>query len=114
MELYHEWEKDKTGWFLTPDEIWYLNNSTLKNQVVMAEEELINDLLHASEYNEMTNTQIKLQLENKFSSFRTSSQRLGQALKKCGYDSYVKWVDGKTQRVYKIQFKAPQQNENIF
>ena len=105
MELYHEWQADRTGWFLTPDEIDNLNDSTLKNQEVMAEQEVIMDLMMPSEHSEMTNTQIKLQLENKFSSFRTNTKRIGQALTLCGYSSYLKWVDGKTQRVYKICFK---------
>lgn len=106
MELYHEWQQDRTGWFLTPEEIDNLNESTLKNQEVMAEQELITDLMMHSEFHEMTNTQIKLQLENKFSSFRTNTKRIGQALSILGYSSFVKLVEGKTQRVYKICFKG--------
>lgn len=106
MELYHEWEQDRYGWFLTTEEIEQLNDATIKNQEVMAEEELILEYLQSSDFNEMTNTQIKLFLEGKFNSFRTSSKRIGAALKKCGFDNYVKWVDGKTQRVYKCKFKG--------
>lgn len=105
IELFHEWEADRTGWFLTPDEIENLNESTLKNQEVMAESELIADLMEPNKHFEMTNTQIKLQLEAKFASFRTNSKRIGQALKILGYDSELKKIDGSTQRVYKIRFK---------
>ena len=72
----------------------------------MAEQELITDLMMHSEFHEMTNTQIKLQLENKFTSFRTNTKRIGQALSILGYSSFVKLVEGKTQRVYKICFKG--------
>lgn len=113
MELYHEWEADRTAWFLTPDEIDQLNAATVKNQEVMAEEELIIQLIEADDYNELTNTQVKLQLEARYPSFRTSSKRMGMALKKCGYESIVKWVDGKNQRVYKLRFKTEQMNTSF-
>lgn len=105
MELYHEWQKDRTGWFLTTNEIEDLNRSTLNNQEVMSEEELILECVTKDDYTEMTNTQIKLKLEGKYPSFRTSSKRIGVALKKCGFEPAIKLVEGKTQRVYKVKFK---------
>jgi predicted P-loop ATPase len=105
IELYQEWQKDRTGWFLTPEEIDNLNLATIKNQEVMSEQELISDLMIGNEYSEMTNTQIKLQLEQRFNSFRTSTKRIGQALKILGYEPQLKCIDGKTQRVYNVAFK---------
>jgi hypothetical protein len=109
MELYHEWQKDRTGWFLTTDEIDGLNQSTLINQEIMTEEELILDCVIKDDYTDMTNTQIKLKLEIKYPSFRTTTKRIGLALKKCGFEPIIKMIDGKTQRVYKVKFK----NDNI-
>lgn len=102
IELYNEWLLDRTGWFLTTEEISQLNDATISNQEVMAEEEIINDMFQATDYHEMTNTQIKLNIENKFPSFRTTTKRIGMALKKCGFEQKVKFHDGKTQRVYMI------------
>ena len=105
MELYHEWQADRTGWFLTTEEIAQLNDATISNQEVMSEEEIIMDLLVVDKSNEMTNTQIKLRLEMKYPSFRTSSKRMGVAMKKCGFESIIKYSEGKTQRVYNVKFK---------
>jgi predicted P-loop ATPase len=109
MELYHEWQKDRTGWFLTADEIEGLNQSTLINQEIMSEEELILECIVKDDYTDMTNTQIKLKLELKYPSFRTTTKRIGLALKKCGFEPVVKMLDGKTQRIYNVKFK----NEDI-
>jgi hypothetical protein len=52
----------------------------------------------------MTNTDIKLELEKLFPSLRTSTKRIGQALKICGYEQKIQKVDGKTIRFYECIF----------
>lgn len=104
VELYKEWEQDKQGWFLTKAEIEYLNKSTTKNTEIMSEQELIDKNLRYDPYNKMTNTDIKLELEKLFPSLRTSTKRIGQALKICGYEQKIQKVDGKTIRFYECIF----------
>lgn len=104
IELYKEWENDKNGWFLTKGEIEYLNKSTTKNTEIMSEQELIDRNLRYDPYNKMTNTDIKLELEKLFPSLRTSTKRIGQALKICGYEQKIQKVDGKTIRFYECIF----------
>jgi predicted P-loop ATPase len=104
IELYKEWEQDKTGWFLTKGEIEYLNKSTTKNTEIMSEQELIDRNVRYDPYNKMTNTDIKLELEKLFPSLRTSTKRIGQALKICGYEQKIQKVDGKTIRFYECIF----------
>lgn len=104
IELYHEWNADKTGWFLTKDEIFVLNEATIKNTEVMSEAELINKHISKDPYTRLTNTEIKLQLEQKYPSFRTTTKRLGAALKMCGFESELIKVDGKVSRYYRVIF----------
>jgi hypothetical protein len=47
-----------------------------------------------------------LAIENKFPSVRTSSKRIGMALKKCGFNQEVKYADGITKRVYNLRVKT--------
>lgn len=105
IELYKEWEQDKKGWFLTKEEIEHLNMATTKNVQVMSEVEIIDRNLRYDPYSKMTNTDIKLELEKLFPSLRTSSKRIGQALKLCGYEQKIKCIDGKTVRYYECIFK---------
>jgi len=104
IELYHEWLADKNGWFLTKDEIKALNDSTIPNTEVMSEAELINKHLSVDPYGRLTNTEIKLHLEQKYPSFRTTTKRLGAALKMCGFESELLKRDGKTSRYYRVIF----------
>lgn len=104
IELYKEWEKDKTGWFLTKGEIEYLNKSTTKNTEIMSEVELIDRNIKPDPYTRLTNTDIKLEFEKMYPSIRTSTKRIGQALKICGYDQKIKKIDGKTIRYYECIF----------
>jgi hypothetical protein len=104
IELYKEWEQDKNGWFLTKGEIEFLNKSTTKNTEVMAEVELINKHLKSDPYGSMTNTDIKLEFEKIYPSFRTTNKRMGQALKICNFDQSIKCLGGRTKRVYNVIF----------
>jgi len=106
MELYHEWQLDRTSWFLTSNEIENLNLSTINNQEVMTEEEIVNKIFVYDKFHEMTNTEIRLAIENKFPSVRTSSKRIGMALKKCGFNQEVKYADGITKRIYNLRVKT--------
>lgn len=100
IELYNEYNKDITGWFLTKKEIEFLNKSTIKNMEVMSEVEMIDKCFVPSTYNKMTNTEVKSVLENKFPSLKTNSKRIGQALKICGYGQILEFSNGKTKRNY--------------
>lgn len=105
IELYKEWEKDKQGWFLTTKEIEALNLSTEKNTEIMQEEEIILQNFVAKNDNEMTNSDIKNQIEREFLSIKTSTKRIGQALKKCGYNKKAVFRNGKTLQIYNIIHK---------
>ncbi|MBU3661186.1 MAG: hypothetical protein FGM14_15040 [Flavobacteriales bacterium] len=100
MELYHEWKENKLGWFLTKNEIEILNKCTTKNTEVMSETELISKHLKYNPSGQMTNTEIKLELEKLYPSFRTNTKRIGQALKICGFEQIIIMKDNKTKRVY--------------
>lgn len=102
IELYNEWENDKTGWFLTQQEIQFLNASTINNTEVMAEEELI--LKHAipNFKARKTCTDIKLELEKIYPSLKTNTKKIGQALKKCGFEQKIIKIDRKVLRIYEI------------
>jgi len=104
IELYNEWEKDKKGWFLNKQEIEFLNKSTTKNTEVMGEVELIQKHLKIDAYGSMTNTEIKLEFEKLYPSFRTTNKRMGQALKICTFEQHIKCLNGKTRRVYNVIF----------
>lgn len=104
IELYKEWEQDKTGWFLTKGEIEFLNKSTTKNTEIMSEVELINKNLKNDPYTKLTTTDIKLEFEKMFPSLRTSTKRIGQALKICGYEQRIQKINGKTMRFYECIF----------
>ena len=103
IELYREWEKDKEGWFLDKMQIEYLNRSNEKNIEVMSEIELVNKYVRSDSSGRMTNTEIKLKLESIHISFKSNNKRIGQALKKCGYNQEVIKENGKTMRIYKVR-----------
>lgn len=102
IELYKIWEADKDGWFLTKNEIEWLNKSTLKNKETMAEVELLDKHFEFYELGEMTNTDVRYQLERMFLTLKTNSKRVGQALKLCGFEQIMKKKNGKMFRSYQI------------
>jgi hypothetical protein len=76
---------------------------TLKNTEVWQEEDLISRYLKPDLYNFLTSTDIKLLLEKHFPSLRTNTKRIGQSLKKLGFDQEMRKINGKIMRVYRVQ-----------
>lgn len=105
IELYKEWKNNPEGWFLDKLEIQILNESTRKNTETMAEIELINKYFEFYEYGNMTNTDIRMYLEGLHFSLKTTAKRIGQAMKKCGFENFVAKIDGKPKRFYKCIVK---------
>jgi len=103
IELYNEWKKDKTGWFLTKNEVKMLNNTTTSNTEVMAEVEILHKHLDKCIYTQLTNTEIKLAIEKIYPSFRTNTKRIGQALKICGFEQKMVLSGNKNKRIYSCQ-----------
>jgi hypothetical protein len=106
IELYREWEENKEGWFLTQDEIALLNRTTIRNTEIWQEEELLNKYAEHCAACELTSTEIKLKLEGLHPSFRSNAKRIGQALKKLGYEQKIVKSGGKTKRVYEISLNT--------
>ncbi|NIV12863.1 MAG: hypothetical protein GWN62_16760 [Aliifodinibius sp.] len=102
IELYQAWQKNKTKWFLTKQEIELLNKITIKNTEVMPEVEAIQKLFDFDEYGAMTNTDVMREININYPHLRTNSKRIGQALKICGHEQSIKKMFGKTCRVYSI------------
>jgi len=105
IELYNEWKQDPKAWFLTHQEIEMLNNATLKNTEVWIEEEIIQKYATDNPYNFSTSTDIKIAIETKFPSVRTNTKRIGQALKKLGYEQVMRKQNGKIFRMYQIELR---------
>jgi predicted P-loop ATPase len=102
IQLYHEWLKNKEEWFLTPQEIELLNAATIKNTEIMQEEELLQKHFVSSTYYKMTTTDIYCKIVAIAPHIKTNTKRIGQALKKLGYEQKLDFVDGKTKRNYEI------------
>jgi len=105
IELYNEWKSNPEGWFLTKDEIEILNKTTIENQDIMIEEELIVKSLESNEYGSLTTSEITTGLMSRFSGLRTNPKRVGMALKKLGYEQKIKKIKGKTSRIYELMFE---------
>lgn len=101
IELYNEWKKRPNDWFLTKDEIKYLNDSTNQNTEIMAEEEILNSYFSFTQYGAMTATDVFIKIEE-ISKIRTSVKRVGQALKKLGYEQKMSKKNGVMNRFYQI------------
>ena len=106
IELYNEWKQDKEAWFLTKIQIEYLNKANEKNIEVMGEVEVINKYLMPDPISKMTNTDIMLEIQKLHPSFKTNSKRMGQALKKCGYEQQVLRSGNKIIRAYEVKIKG--------
>ena len=104
IELYNEWKNDKEGWFLTKSEIQILNDTTVENQDIMIEEELIVKGMEENEYAVLTTSEITTGLMGRYAGLRTNPKRVGMALKKLGHEQVIKKINGKTTRIYKMQF----------
>ena len=104
IELYNEWKNDKEGWFLTKREIQILNDTTIENQDIMIEEELIIKGLTENAHGVLTTSEITTGLMERYAGLRTNPKRVGMALKKLGYEQVIKKINVKTTRIYKMQF----------
>lgn len=102
IELYNEWKENPTDWFLTAGEIMWLNKATTKNTEVWQEEDILSRFCSKSPYNYMTCTDVKLAIESKYPSIRTSTKKIGQTLKKLGFLNKLKKENGNVLRVYEI------------
>ena len=106
IELYNEWKSDKEGWFLDKLQIEYLNKANEKNIEVMSEVELINRHIQNDPTGGMTNTDVILELQKLYPTFKTNTKRMGQALKKCGYFQEVIREGTKIIRCYEVKIKG--------
>jgi predicted P-loop ATPase len=106
IELYNEWKANKEGWFLDKTQIEYLNKANEKNIEVMSEVELINRHIQNDPTSKMTNTDVILELQKIHPTFKTNTKRMGQALKKCGYEQTIFRNGSKTIRAYEIKIKG--------
>jgi hypothetical protein len=104
IELYREWKSNPEGWFLTKDEIDILNRTTVENQDIMIEEELIFKSVEYSPYGTLTTSEITAGLMGRYNGVRTNPKRVGMALKKLGYEQKIKKIKGKTTRIYELQW----------
>ena len=104
IELYNEWKNDKEGWFLTKHEIQILNDTTVENQDIMIEEELIIKGMTQNEYGVLTTSEITTGLMARYVGLRTNPKRVGMALKKLGHEQIIRKINGKTTRIYKMEF----------
>lgn len=105
IELYNYWTQDKEGWFLTKREVEILNHTTIENQDVIMEEELITRQMEYTPYGEITCSEIVVGLMTRNNGLKTNSKRVGMTLKKLGHKSFLKKVEGTVSRIYLLQFK---------
>lgn len=102
IELYNEWKKAPEDWFLSAEEIKWLNRITIKNTEVITEAELIEKYFEFDENGKLTNTDIMVFLQNKVFSLKTTSKKIGQALKKLGFEPKIIREKEVTKRVYSL------------
>jgi hypothetical protein len=105
IELYNDWIKDKEGWFLTKREVEILNHTTIENQDVIMEEELICTQMEYTPYGLITCSEIVIGLMQRNMGLKTNSKRVGMTLKKLGHKSHLKKINNTVARVYLLQFK---------
>jgi predicted P-loop ATPase len=101
IELYNEWKQDKKAWFLNSKEINFLNQINVKNTEVCIEEEILAGTSE-SPFAEITATEIKIAIEMKYPTIKTSTKRIGMTLKKLGFEQIVVKRNGTLKRIYKV------------
>jgi predicted P-loop ATPase len=104
IELFKEWENDKDGWFLTKKEVEVLNYTTKENQEVWAEEEWVCENIVADNFGSLSTTEILLEMSNKNHAIRTNTKRIGMVMKKLGYETKIKKINGYKKRYYECSF----------
>lgn len=105
--LYRTWEENPSCFMLSKVEIEALNELTDgQNLETVAEIEILNSFFEPSNFNTMTNTEVYKDMMIVFPHLKTSSKKIGMALKKCGFLQKVEKINGKTSRNYQIQLKT--------
>jgi predicted P-loop ATPase len=101
IELYNEWKNDKKGWFLNKHQIEWLNQINIKNMEVCVEDEILSGATD-SPFAELTSTDIKVAIEMKYPSIKTTTKKIGMALKKLGFEQKLVRRGMDVKRVYQI------------
>jgi predicted P-loop ATPase len=101
IELYNEWKNDKKGWFLNKHQIEWLNQINIKNMEVCVEDEILSGATD-SPFAELTSTDIKVAIEMKYPSIKTTTKKIGMALKKLGFEQKIVRRGMDVKRVYQI------------
>lgn len=101
IELYNEWKLDPTEWFLTPNEINYLNQATVKNVEVCIEDEILAKAVKHP-LNQLTATDIKIAIETEYKTVRITTKKIGMSLKKLGFEQVMVKKNGVIKRIYFI------------
>lgn len=115
MEAYWLY-KSGFDWRLSTDDIIELNGKTDNFVDYSIEYEHIQRYLLLPDgigYLEWSATEIKTYLE-KQSMQKLSLKKLGMELKNIGFNSYVKWVNGKAARVYRVITNTALTNNSVF
>lgn len=104
IELYNEWSENKEGWMLTPNEVEWLNKSTLKHEQETEEYQLIQKHyeLDNSYSFIITSTDVKVSLEEKTRQ-KLSLYKIGQNMKKAGYTKKSKKINGKFMQIWNVR-----------
>lgn len=104
IELYHEWKKIGDGWMLTNQEVEWLNQIGIMHEQDVAEFDLIQKFFETdnSYMLSLTTTDIKVIIEQKTLQ-KLSLYKVGQSLRKIGYEKKVVKENGKTKQVWNVR-----------
>ena len=117
IEAYNLW-KSGYEWQLTSEDVEAMQQNNNKFEEFSLEYELINKYFRIPNESwliEMSATEIKIHLE-KVSMQKISLKRVGMELKRMGFESMIKKVNGKTIQVYSVMEldqNAPKQDNNL-
>jgi predicted P-loop ATPase len=117
IEAYNLW-KSGYEWRLTSEDVEAMQQNNNKFEEFSLEYELINKYFRIPNESwliEMSATEIKIHLE-KQSMQKLSLKRIGMELKRMGYESAIKKVNGKTIQVYSVMEldqNSPKQDNNL-
>lgn len=113
LEAYNLY-KDGFDWQLTRDDIDFLNKNTAKMETYSLEYELLQRYFIIPENSitgeHLSASEIKVFLDTTTRQ-NTNLNRIGQELKNIGFEQDIKWINGKTKRVYYVQKTDYQYNQ---
>ena len=72
----------------------------------MTEVEIFERYLIDDHISQLTATDIKLAFERIFPSFRTNAKKIGQAMKKLGFEQKIKRDGKKVKRIYEVKLEG--------